>query len=193
MNKIFEVLYRPVQLFNYLDNLYEEELDINSNLIASIFGCLVGLNSFIMELDSFNKIVGSWGLVIIGIACVLVSAGLFILIYNYFFTYILYWIGKLLGSKGIVADTRTAIVYSILPIVLSLLLILLVRLIPETIIDFKTQYWFVWGVSILVWIWTMIILVIGLKIFNKYGVLKAIINILPLIGLLLMQIKHFIK
>lgn len=195
MNKIIKILYKPVSVFNEFDNLYEEDLDTKSNLIASIYGFFVGLNIFILEFDNLSKIASGWGFVIICIFCILLSLGIFVLVYNYFFTYILYWVGRVLGSQGGVADTRIAIVYSALPIMLSIILDLIIKFIPETLIGFKPQYLILWSMSLLMWIWTMIILVSGLKTFNKYGVFKAIINVLPLpaIGLLLFQIKQFVK
>lgn len=195
MIRFIEILYKPLSVFKKFDNVYEEDLDSDSNLIASIFGSFVGLNTFIIEFNNLNRIASGWGLVVICVFCILLSAGIFVLVYNYVFTYILYWVGKLLGSHGGVADTRTSIVYSTVPIMLSLILDLIVKLIPEIQLDFKPQFWLLWSISLIAWIWTMIILVSGLKTFNKYGVFKAIINVLPLpaIGLLLFQIKQFVK
>ncbi|WP_289055950.1 YIP1 family protein [Carboxylicivirga marina] len=191
MNKVIQILYKPNYVFRQLDELYEEDLDTNSNLIASILGCLVGLYSVVYELENLNKIISGWWLVIACLIAILASSGFCVLIYNYILTYVLYWFGKLLGSRGVISDTRTAIVYSIIPITFPLILSLILKLIPETLLNSLSQYWILTISSNLIWIWTMIILAIGFKNLNKYGMFKAIINVLPIIaiGLIISAIR----
>ncbi|WP_233145524.1 YIP1 family protein, partial [Labilibacter marinus] len=192
MRNILRILYNPTQVFTHLDNLYEENLNTNSNLIASVFGGLVGVYSIIAEFENIQEIVRGWPLVIASIAGILISSVLCVLFYNYVLTYILYFVGKLMGSKGLVADTRTAIVYSIIPISFIMILAVVLILIPDTLIDIIAQYWILRISTHLIWAWTMVILIIGLRILNKYGTLKAVVNILPipLIGLIIFLIKY---
>ncbi|MBI9065030.1 MAG: YIP1 family protein [Marinilabiliaceae bacterium] len=192
MNIILKILHKPTLVFKQLDDFYEEDLDTNSNLIALIVGCLVGLHSCYAEFDNLKELASGFGLILVCILSVLLSAGVIVLIYNYILTYIFYLIGKALGSKGVVADTRTAIVYSLIPMTLSLVFLFIQGSLPESLTASKAIFWLTNGISLVIWLWSMTILVIGLKILNKYGVIKAIINILPLpiIGLIIILIRY---
>ncbi len=193
MNKVIQILYKPTHVFRQLDEMFEEDLDTDSNLIASIFGCLVGLYSVVYEFENLNELFSGWWLIVVCLIGILVSSGLCVLMYNYILTYILYGFGKLLGSKGVLSDTRVAIVYAIVPITFAVFISLILKLIPETFLDIRSQYWILIITSNLIWIWTMTILAIGFKNLNKYGMFKAIINVLPLpvIGLILTLLKYF--
>jgi len=172
--------------------MYEEDLDTNSHLIASVFGCLVGLYSVVYEFENLNEILSGWLLIVVCLIGILVSSGLCVLMYNYILTYILYGFGKLLGSKGVLSDTRTAIVYAIIPITFAVFISLILKLIPERFLDIKSQYWILRITSNLIWIWTMTILAIGFNNLNKYGMFKAVINVLPIpaIGLIILAIRY---
>ncbi len=193
MYNTLRVLYNPKQVFVILDNFYEEDLNTTSHLIAAVFGCLVGTYSIYAEFENLQEIVNGWLLVIICGLGIIISSAFCLFIYNYLITYLLYWIGKLLGSNGLIADTRTAVVHSIIPLVLIFILAFVLKQIPESLIDTKTQYW-VLRISIqLIWIWTMVILVVGLNKLNKYGIVKALINVLPLpfVGLIILLLRYF--
>ena len=192
MIKVIQILYKPTHVFRQLDEMFEEDLDTNSHLIASVFGCLVGLYSVVFEFENLNEILSGWLLIVVCLIGILVSSGLCVLMYNYILTYILYGFGKILGSKGVLSDTRTAIVYAIIPITFAVLIALILKLIPETSLDIKSQYWILRITSNLIWIWTMTILAIGFKNLNKYGMFKAVINVLPLpvIGLIILAIRY---
>lgn len=192
MNKVIQILYKPSHVFRQLDEMFEEDLDTDSNLIASVFGCLVGLYSVVYEFENLKEILSGWWLIIASLIGILVSSGLVVLMYNYILTYILYGFGKLLGSKGVLSDTRIAIVYSIIPITFPVLMSLFMKLIPETFLDIKSQYWILRIASNLIWIWTMTILAIGFKNLNKYGMFNAVINVMPIpvIGLIILAIRY---
>ncbi|MCU4155386.1 YIP1 family protein [Carboxylicivirga sp. A043] len=181
MNNIFEILYKPTVVFNRLDNLYEEDLDSNSNTLVVIFGAFLAVYSCFMEYELLTEIASGFWLVLLCLFLILISVGISIVLYSYIFTYIFYWFGKLLGSKGLVADTRTSIVYSLVPGVLSFFILLTVKYISEPFLDSTIQFWTLRIISLIFWIWTMTILVIGFRTLNKYGIVKAILNLLPLL------------
>jgi hypothetical protein len=192
MNNIWEILYQPLTVFKRLDELYEEDLDVNSNFIVIIFGAIIGLYSCLMEYGAIQSMAtGVWFIVFI-FFMTLISSGICLLLYNYVFTYLLYWFGKLLGSKGFVADTRTSIVYSIIPGLINLLLIGILTFVFDSIqLNPELQLWLLRIMSFIFWLWGMTILVKGFMILNKYGMVKAILNLLPIVavGLLYLLMK----
>jgi len=195
MNTLVNILLRPTETFEYLDDLYEEDLNINSTLITSAYGFLVGISVCLLEYSHLKEMASGLGLVIIcaigGVATFAIS----VLIYNYLLTSILYGFGRLLGGKGIVADTRTAIVYSLIPTAINLISLLIPKLVSVTFLDSYFYYWVMRILFFIFWVWSMTILVKGLKTFNKYGTVRAIINILPLvlIGISLSLIEYLLN
>ncbi len=189
MHRIIKIFYNPKRVFKDLDNFYEEDLDTNSNLIASIFGLVAGIYSWFANPVKICETMNVYSI----LACVIMvmsSAGICILLYNYIFTYLLYWLGRLLGSKGVVADTRTAIAYSLIPVIINICVLFFQQIVFDSF-----QFWFFNVLSLFIWTWAMVIMTIGLKILNKYGIFKAIINVLPMpvFGILLVLIKYFYK
>ena len=180
MNRFFKILYKPTSVFEQLNNFYEDDLNTDSSLIISASGLLLGIYSCYIDFDSFKEISSGIGLVLICILAVIAFNGIFLLFYNYILTYILYWIGKLLNSRGLVAEIRAAIAYSILPGIVGLGLMLIQGLNAELLFDANMQLIIVRTLSVVTIFWSMVILVIGLKIFNKYGFIKAVINVLVL-------------
>jgi len=159
-----------------------------------IFGAILAFYSCFMEYELLKEIATGFWFVLLCLFLIFLSTGISIIIYNYIFTYILYWFGKMIGSKGQVADTRTSIVYSLAPAVLSFFLLLIVKYISEPYLAPVIQFWTLRIISLIFWIWTMTILVIGFKTLNKYGIGKAILNLLPLfiLGLSYLLMKYFI-
>ncbi len=195
MKNIFEILYRPTSVFERLDKLYEEDLDGNSNLIGVIFGAILGLHSCFIEYGVLKEIATGGWLILIFFLLTLISSVFFVLIYNYVFTYIMYWFGKLLGSKGFVADTRTSIIYSLVPGLISIFVLWTMKYVFNSVkLNLEIQLWTLRIISFVFWFWGMIILVKGLMTMNKYGVKNAILNLLPFVafGLMYILIKKII-
>ncbi len=180
MNRVFKILYKPASVFEQLNDFYEDDLNTDSNIITSVLGFLLGIYSCYIDFESFKEISSGIGIVLICILAVIAFNGIFLLFYNYILTYILYWIGKLLNSRGLVAEIRAAIAYSILPGIFGLVLMLIQGLNSELLFDANTQLIIVRILSVVTIFWSMIILVVGLKIFNKYGFIKAVVNVLVL-------------
>ena len=180
MNRVFKILYKPASVFEQLNDFYEDDLNADSNIITSVLGFLLGIYSCYIDFESFKEISSGIGIVLICILAVIAFNGIFLLFYNYILTYILYWIGKLLNSRGLVAEIRAAIAYSILPGIFGLVLMLIQGLNSEFLFDANTQLIIVRILSVVTIFWSMIILVVGLKIFNKYGFIKAVVNVLVL-------------
>jgi len=180
MNRVFKIFYKPASVFEQLNDFYEDDLNTDSNIITSVLGFLLGIYSCYIDFESFKEISSGIGIVLIFILAVIAFNGIFLLFYNYILTYILYWIGKLLNGRGLVAEIRAAIAYSILPGIFGLVLMLIQGLNSEFLFDANTQLIIVRILSVVTIFWSMIILVVGLKIFNKYGFIKAVINVLVL-------------
>ncbi len=193
MNRVFKILYKPASVFEQLNDFYEDDLNTDSNIITSVLGFLLGIYSCYIDFESFKEISSGIGIVLIFILAVIAFNGIFLLFYNYILTYILYWVGKLLNGRGLVAEIRAAIAYSILPGIFGLVLMLIQGLNSELLFDANTQLIIIRILSVVTIFWSMIILVIGLKIFNKYGFIKAVINVLVLPLSALMVYIFYIK
>jgi len=180
MNRVFKIFYKPASVFEQLNDFYEDDLNTDSNIITSVLGFLLGIYSCYIDFESFKEISSGIGIVLIFILAVIAFNGIFLLFYNYILTYILYWIGKLLNGRGLVAEIRAAIAYSILPGIFGLVLMLIQGLNSEFLFDANTQLIIVRILSVVTIFWSMIIFVVVLKIFNKYGFIKAVINVLVL-------------
>ncbi len=160
---------------------------------ALLIGALAGLYSCFIEYGHLKEIASGVWVIVLCLFIILISSGIVMLMYNYIFTYILYWFGKLLGSNGVVADTRTVITYSLTPGIINLFILWTISYISkQTGLDTELQLWTQRIISIVFFTWTMTIIVIGFKTLNKYGIVKAILNLFPLIaiGLFYLWIKH---
>ena len=193
MNRVFKILYKPASVFEQLNDFYEDDLNTDSNIITSVLGFLLGIYSCYIDFESFKEISSGIGIVLIFILAVIAFNGIFLLFYNYILTYILYWIGKLLNGRGLVAEIRAAIAYSILPGIFGLVLMLIQGLNSELLFDANKQLIIVRILSVVTIFWSMIILVVGLKIFNKYGFIKAVVNVLVLPLSALIVYNFYIK
>lgn len=181
MIAILKVLYKTKDTFNYLDNLYEDELDTNCNLIFMILGAISGFVSFYPDLDHIMDFAGNPGIVILWILSVAFGAGLGLLTGRYLLTYTLYGIGKILKGSGEVIDIRVVSAYSMIPSILKLPVILYFGLSDKFIRIVGLDYWVINGFYFFIWIWILKIMIQGLMRFHKFGFGKALITISPIL------------
>ncbi|TKG97228.1 hypothetical protein EYV94_02015 [Puteibacter caeruleilacunae] len=195
MKNIVEILYKPVQVFVRLDEMFVDDLNSNSNFIVGILGLVTGGYTCFAEYSHIKEFFSGGGAIGACIGIALVTSALFVLLYNFVLTYLLYGIGRLLGASGLIADTRCAIAYSLVPRVFISCLLLVLVVISESLFSNAFLKWVLLSLEILIWLWGLILLVIGFNTLNKYGIMKAVINSLPMVGILVVRLilsEHWI-
>ncbi len=91
----------------------------------------------------------------------------------------LYWIGLLLKGNGEIIDIRVITAYSMIPNIAKIPIILYLGVTNKYGSLIGYELWIINVLYILIWGWSIKIMIQGLARFNKYGYLKAIINIIP--------------
>ncbi len=176
MNSIIKILYKTNDTFDELNNQYADELDIDCNLIFLIFGAIAGFISFADELKYIRHVAGDKGIILYVILSIIVGAGITVLFLRFFLTYLLYGIGWLIKGKAKTIDIKVVVAYSMIPFFLRFPVMLVIGMSGKTGNLIGVEYWIVHVYYIIIWLWTMKIMIQGLLKFNKYGVFKAIIN-----------------
>lgn len=176
MNTITGIFFNNKKTFDFLNNQYVEFLEKRSNLIFLIYGILVALNALYAEIGSLRKFDFPFIIVMI-----LFSIAIGYLGGRYLITYTVYGIGKLLKAKIELIDLKIIVSYSFIPYILSspIFWILKIKYIYESMPDLVK--WFGFSLNLIVWVLYFWIMFKGLKQYNEYGVIKAFLNILPLI------------
>ena len=187
MNSIIGIFYKPSETFDYLDDQYADELEANCNLIFASIGAINGLQVY-FEVAHLLADLTLGAKILVALVIVLFSAGIGLFVGKYLVTYLLYGMGRLLNGKGEVIDIRVVTAYALLPNVIRLPQILYGGLTHKYNLPVDPGIQAVSFLSLVVSVWTLIILIKGLMRFNKYGILKAFINISPLMALGLLRI-----
>ncbi len=186
MNSIIGIFYKPSETFDYLDDQYADELEANCNLIFASIGAINGLQVY-FEVAHLLADLTLGAKLLVALVIVLFVAGIGLFVGKYLVTYLLYGIGRLLNGKGEVIDIRVVTAYALLPNVIRLPQILYGGLTHKYNLTVDPGIQAVSFLSLVVSVWTLIILIKGLMRFNKYGILKAFINISPLMALGLLR------
>jgi hypothetical protein len=121
--------------------------------------------------------------VLLAVILLVLGAAIVILLGQYVLTYLLYAIGWLLKGKSEIIDIRVVVAYSMIPVLLKLPVILYLGLNSKYGTMDGLENWLINGFYIALWIWAMKIMIQGLIRFNRYGIIKAVINTLPFIVL----------
>lgn len=176
MNTLVTILTKPNLTFEYLEKKYEDVTNPDYDVIFMMFGALSGLISFLKDHESFIPF--NIHPAISGLFAVLLVAGFSFVMYNYIIAPITYWLGKVLKGQADMNQVRMVIAYSLIPAFLRIPYEIYYNLINNRAVDVN-EYWIIAGVSILISIWIFKIEIQGLMFFNRFGLFKAVINILP--------------
>lgn len=155
----------------------------NSNLLFMLVGVVSGVDSFFKDYQLFEE----FPIILVALGFIFVSAGLSLLLGRYLTTYILYAIGKLMKGKCKVVDVRAIAAYSVVPILLKLPFILYLGFTEKVLNSENIFFWIVSLLYLVLWLWTMKIMLQGLMKFQGFGLVKGIINMSPflLLGILI--------
>jgi hypothetical protein len=175
MNTFIKILYRTSATFDYLDDQFEDKLEVNSNLLFMLVGAFSGVDSFFKDHQYFSE----YPIVLVVFGFILVSAGFSLLIGRYLTTYVLYGIGKLIKGKGKIIDIRVVAAYSVVPILFKLPVILYFGFTDNVLSTGSISYWFLISFYLILWLWTLKIMIQGVMKYQEFGILKGIINVSP--------------
>lgn len=160
MKSIFFSIIWSSKGFNLMDNEYEDELFNKSYLLFGLFGVV----NFLFNFDDTYETYKYFFHLISFLLSILIA-----IIFGFISSYILFKTGKILSGKATFLDVFAVLAYSFVPLSIGLLLILF----------FKDAYNLILYASYLI---ALKILTFGLLKYNKYGILKAIINTIVLIA-----------
>ncbi|AUC14558.1 hypothetical protein BTO06_05090 [Tenacibaculum sp. SZ-18] len=143
-----------------MDNEFEDELFNKSYLLFGLFGVV----NFLFNFDDTYETNKYFFHLVSFLLSVLIA-----IIFGFISSYILFKTGKILSGKATYLDIFAVLAYSFVPLSIGLLLILF----------FKDTYNLILYTSYLI---TLKILTFGLLKYNKYGILKTIVNISVLVA-----------
>ena len=171
MNTIVGILINPSKTFEYLYDKVDHTLNALSNFIFIVYGVVVGI-----ELNFKDSSIIHFGL---GYKFILVglSAMLSLVFWKYILSFLFLAIGKLLKGKAQLIDIRVVFAYSLIPLILPLPLILYLGLNDRYSQLSEIESLVIFGIEVVTWLFSFNILVKGLMEYNKYGVVKALINL----------------
>jgi hypothetical protein len=176
MNTLVTILNKPNQTFEYLEKKYEDVSNPAYDVIFMVFGAFSGLISFLADYKSAT-IFFNIHPVISGLLTMLLGAGIAYIFGKHIIAPITYWIGKALRGQAFKEHIRMLIAYSWIPLFFRIPFDIYNKLTSTPITGI--EYWIITGAAILTYIWAVKIEIQGLMFFNKYGLIKAIINKLP--------------
>ena len=185
-----KILFQTRRTYNYLDEKYEGDLETNCSLIFGLLGGISGLSAFFKEKIHFTEFPNSGFSIICLIIAIAFGIVFGVLFGKYILTYILYGISRLLKGSSKLINNRLIAAYSLVPKFLLFPMILFMNIRGWDNIPYYV-YWIFDLISVLVWFWILKIMVQGIMRFNKFNLLRSLINISPIIllGLLSIIIK----
>lgn len=175
MNTFFNILFKTSDTFDYLDDQFEDQLETNVNLLFVLGGGVAGIDSFFKDYHHFQE----YPMIIVFLGFVLATAGLGLLMGRYLSTYILYGIGKLLNGKGKIIDLRIVAAYAVVPTFLKLPVILYLGITGMVLSPEGHLYWIISLYYLIIWLWTLKIMIQGVMKFNGFGFIKGVLNVSP--------------
>lgn len=174
------ILFQTRKTFDYLDDQFEDDLETNCTFIFGLLGAIGGLNSFFKERAHFIDFSDSRFLILFLIAAIAFGAVFGVLIGKYLQTYVLFGVGRLLKGSAEVIDIRVVAAYSLIPGILRLPVIIYLGTTDNA--SLSSEFFLIINIlTYIIWIWTLKIMLQGIMRFNKFGILKALINISPIL------------
>nr|WP_321408990.1 Yip1 family protein [uncultured Carboxylicivirga sp.] len=187
MNVTLKILYKTKSTFDYLNNQYENKLSKNCILIFITLGAISGFESFYRELSHIKDYMTNGELTILLFLSTVIGAGLGVVIGGYIITYAIYLFGKLLKGIGDLIDIRVVVAYSMIPSVLKLPVLLYLGLSDKLNGIAGFEFWVINIFYLLIWVWSLKIMIQGIIRFHNFELWKAILTTSPLwiVGLVL--------
>jgi hypothetical protein len=187
MKPIFSIWIKPLKTFDFLAQQEDEKNNININIIFFLVSMIAGFSSAndIHKLFEGNYYVA----LIVG----MIFSGLFGLLFlNTVFTYSILWTSKLFRGNASKNQIRLVIAYSLIPNLIHLIIGLILIVLAIIINDIELITYQNPATIIVLWIFTLRILLFGLAFFNKYSYGYALLTfVIP--GAIFQGILFWIK
>jgi hypothetical protein len=177
MNTLITILNKPNQTFEYLEKKYEDVSNPDYDVIFMLLGAFSGLILYLKDYESINNFFNLHP-AINGLFTMLLGAGIGYVLCKHIIGPITYWIGKALKGQADKEQIIMVIAYSLIPVFFRMPFEIYYIMSYNSSLN-VIIYWITTGIAILIIIWSVIIEIKGLMFFNKYGLLRAIINKLP--------------
>lgn len=163
MKSLLLTLFYTKKGLNILDEEFEDDLFRKSLLLF----CAYGVINFILEFKPEDEENGF----LLNLVYLTISIIGFVII-GMVFSYILYKIGKWIHGKAKYIDLISLFAYALFPLFIGIITVRLIK-----------RFEYIEFVTYLSWIISIKILFQGLVKFNKYGILKTILNLSIFFGL----------
>jgi hypothetical protein len=171
MKPILSIWIKPLKTFDFLAQ--REEGKNHINLIFFLVSMTAGFSS---ANDLYKLFEGNY---FVALIAGLILFGLFGLLFlNTLFTYSIFWFSKLFQGKASKSQIRLVIAYSLIPNLIHLI-IGLILIVPATktnnieLITYQNPI-----TTVVLWIFSIRILLFGLAFFNKYSYGYALLTII---------------
>ena len=175
MNSLFGIIFKTEPTFQKLYDEFSDDLNIKTTIIFYISGVCVGIRSIVDGwYYDFNPSI--WQLILI----LFLSGLINILLGRYIISLILYKLGKFLNGKADFIDIVVVTSYSLIPTWLEVPL----DIYKATLLNFNINTWQLWilnSIHLIIWCLSIKILIQGIKNYNQFGIMKAFLNISPII------------
>lgn len=187
MKPIFSIWFKPLKTFDFLA---QQEIEKNNNNINIIF-FLVSMTAGFSSANDIHKVFE--GNYYVALIAAMIFSGLFGLLFlNTVFTYSILWTSKLFQGKASKYQIRLVIAYSMIPNLIHLI-IGLILIVPAIIVNDIGLISYQNPITLIVlWIFTLRILLFGLAFFNKYSYGYALLTIV-IPAVILQGILYWIK
>jgi hypothetical protein len=175
MNTLVGILFNTRRTFQKLDNEFSVDLNVKATIIFFIVGLGTGIKSILEEWKFFFA-PGIWTTTLL-----LLVSGLIGLVFGrYIVSPFLFGIGKVLKGKADFADVTVVTAYSMIPTLIGVPIAIYKALVTKE--EFTNcDYIILNGLHLVSWGLSIKILIQGLRNFNEFGTLKAVINVSPMI------------
>ena len=185
MNTAISILFNTRHTFQKLNKELIDDLNIRTSMIFCICGLAKGIRSVLVNFNSFIE-PKFWSTVLLLAASCIVS----LVIGRYVVSKILFKMSSLLKGEADMLSIIVVTAYSSIPLLIELPIdfykTILVKgdLTNSDVVILNVLHIIGWGLSIK-------ILIQGLKTFNGYGTMKALITISPIVALPLLPFGIF--
>lgn len=171
MKSVWLILFNQRKAFERIDKTYNDELNRKSIYLFSAYA----IARFIYDYDPWRNPDG----IIYNLFLLLLVVGISILIFMVL-SVLITWIGRKLNGVAKKEDIESIIAHSLIPVIIGLLVVWWLKKSTLSIENWNGSY-LRNSLLIISWLFSLKILVSGVKYFNKFTYAKSLITILPIV------------
>lgn len=175
MKTFFTIWTRPVETFEYLDMMEEQDLKVRMNLLF-LLGSLAMMIPRIPYMVVKYKSMGDQSLAFSIIMC-LIGVGMSILFLKFIQSFVIWMIGKMLQGKASKFQVQLVLAYALVPAQVSLIIsmvLVIAAIIGKDIALIGYQNTFT---MVIIMIFAVRTFIIGIAKFNRFSYGYALLNL----------------